>query len=148
MTPTPEELVSLYYMTDVFVDSAPDAVITRVLELWSQGQNVVCSQHPLDNDVESPPVQHASSSSDGSSASSSSHPNGSSTPADATRSSSSTRSPIHTGPRLHFGRNPARSPSSLEDRFGERLTALEDTVKSLHLEVRAGFIETRACIRI
>ncbi|XP_075521345.1 uncharacterized protein LOC142554569 [Primulina tabacum] len=43
LTPTPEELVSLYYTTGVFVDSAPDAVITRVLELWRQGQTVICS---------------------------------------------------------------------------------------------------------
>ncbi|XP_075475580.1 uncharacterized protein LOC142506444 [Primulina tabacum] len=33
LTPTPEEIVSPYYTTGVFVDSALDAVITRVLEL-------------------------------------------------------------------------------------------------------------------
>ncbi|XP_075491429.1 uncharacterized protein LOC142529704 [Primulina tabacum] len=37
LTPTPEELVAPYYTTGHFVDSAPDAVITRVLELWRQG---------------------------------------------------------------------------------------------------------------
>ncbi|XP_073020852.1 uncharacterized protein [Primulina eburnea] len=45
LTPTPEELVSPYYTTGIFVDSAPDAVVTRVLELWREGQTVICSDH-------------------------------------------------------------------------------------------------------
>ncbi|XP_073022336.1 protein CHROMATIN REMODELING 35-like isoform X2 [Primulina eburnea] len=133
LIPTPEELISPYYTTGVFVDSAPDAVITRVLELWRQGQTVICSEHPL----ESPSIRHTSLSPDGSSTRS----------AHATRSSSSTGSPICTGPRVHFGLNPSRCPSPLEHRFERQLTALEDSVMSLRLEMRAGFIETRASIR-
>ncbi|XP_073300539.1 uncharacterized protein [Primulina huaijiensis] len=49
LTPTPEELISPYYTTTVFVDSAPDAVTTQVLELWRQGQTVICSEHHLES---------------------------------------------------------------------------------------------------
>ncbi|XP_073314690.1 uncharacterized protein [Primulina huaijiensis] len=130
LNPTPEELVSLYYTTGLFVDSAPDAVITRVLELWRQGQTVICSEHSL----ESPSVQHtpsAHSSPDVSgnvygdmsrsvqhtpSANASQDVSGTRS-GDLNRSSSSTSSPMRTGPRVHFGLNPSRHPSPLEHRF-------------------------------
>ncbi|XP_073154114.1 uncharacterized protein [Henckelia pumila] len=149
LTPTSEELVSSYYTTGVFVDSAPDVVTTRVLELWSQGKTVIRSQRPLENDVESPLVQHTPSYHDGSSTpSTKATGSSSSTPsADATRSSSSTRPPIPTGLIVHFGCNTTRRTSPLEHRFGRRLSALDDTINSLRLEMRAQFIESRACIR-
>ncbi|XP_075519503.1 uncharacterized protein LOC142553262 isoform X2 [Primulina tabacum] len=136
LIPTPEELVSPYYTTGVFVDSAPDAVTTRILELWRQGQTVICSEHHL----ESPSVQHtpfAHSSPDVSGSRS----------GDVSRSSSSTSAPMRTGPRVHFGLNPSRNPSPLEHCFERRLTELEDTVTSMRLQMTTGFIETRACIR-
>ncbi|XP_075515602.1 uncharacterized protein LOC142550250 [Primulina tabacum] len=148
LTPTPEELVSAYYTTRVFVDSAPDAVTTRVLELWRQGQTVICSEHPL----ESPSVQHMHSAHSTPSVqhtpSAHSSPDISGTRSgDLNRSSSSTSSSIRTGPRVHFGLNPSRRPSPLEHRFERRLTALEDSITSMHVKMSAGFIETRACIR-
>ncbi|XP_073027038.1 uncharacterized protein [Primulina eburnea] len=54
---------------------------------------------------------------------------------------------MRTGPRVHFGLNHSRHPSHLEHRFERRLTALEDSVTSMHVKMSAGFIETRACIR-
>ncbi|XP_073312059.1 uncharacterized protein [Primulina huaijiensis] len=54
---------------------------------------------------------------------------------------------MRTGPRVHFGLNPSHHPSPLEHRFEKRLTALEDSVTSMHVKMSAGFIETRACIR-
>ncbi|XP_075480073.1 uncharacterized protein LOC142520808 [Primulina tabacum] len=54
---------------------------------------------------------------------------------------------MRTGPRVHFGLNPSRRPSPLEHRFERPLTALEDSVTSMHVKMSAGFIETRACIR-
>ncbi|XP_073157889.1 uncharacterized protein [Henckelia pumila] len=149
LTPTSEDLVSSYYTTGVFVDSAPDVVTTRVLELWSQGKTVICSQRPLENDVESPIVQHTPSYHDGSSTPSSEATRSSSSThsVDAIRSNSSTRPPIPMGPRIHFGLNPTRRTSPLEHHFRRRLSALDDTVNSLRLEMREQFIKTRACIR-
>ncbi|XP_073314716.1 uncharacterized protein [Primulina huaijiensis] len=66
---------------------------------------------------------------------------------DLNRFSSSTSSPMRTGPRVHFGLNPSRHPSPLEHRFERRLTALEDSVASMHVKMSAEFIETRASIR-
>ncbi|XP_075483806.1 uncharacterized protein LOC142523960 [Primulina tabacum] len=160
LTPTPEELVAPYYTTGHFVDSAPDAVITRVLELWRQGQTVICSEHH----VESPSVQptHSAHSppSDqpmhfGHSPPSVQHtppahvsPDVSGIrPGDLDRSSSRTSSPMRTGPRVYFGLNPSRRPSPLEHRFEQRLTALEDSVTSMHVKIAAEFIETRAFMR-
>ncbi|XP_073303897.1 uncharacterized protein [Primulina huaijiensis] len=160
LTPTPEELVSPYYTTGIFVDSAPDSVITRVLELWRQGETVICSEHPL----ESPSVQHTPSAHSSPvfsgnfygdmsrsvqhtlSANASEDVSGTRS-GDLNRSSSSTSSPMRTGPRVHFGLNPSRHPSPLEHRFERRLTALEDSVASMHVKMSAEFIETRASIR-
>ncbi|XP_073285228.1 uncharacterized protein [Primulina huaijiensis] len=55
--------------------------------------------------------------------------------------------PCVRGPRVHFGLNPSRRPSPLEHRFERRLMALEDSITSMRLEMTAGFIETKACIR-
>ncbi|XP_075504398.1 uncharacterized protein LOC142541826 [Primulina tabacum] len=148
LTPTPEELVSVYYTTGDFVDSAPDVVTTRVLELWRQGQTVICSEHPLD----SPSVQHMhfahSTPSVQHTPSAHASPDVSGTrPGDLNRSSSSTSSPMRTGPRVHFGLNLSRRPSPLEYRFEWRLTALEDSVTSMHVKISAEFIETRASVR-
>ncbi|XP_073292051.1 uncharacterized protein [Primulina huaijiensis] len=160
LTPTPEELVSPYYTTGIFVDSAPDAVITRVLELWRKGETVICSEHPL----ESPSVQHTPSAHSSPvfsgnfygdmsrsvqhtlSANASQDVSGTRS-GDLNRSSSSTSSPMRTGPRVHFGLNPSRHPSPLEHRFERRLTALEDSVASMHVKMSAEFIETRTSIR-
>ncbi|XP_075483757.1 uncharacterized protein LOC142523909 [Primulina tabacum] len=148
LTPTPEELVSTYYTTGDFVDSTPDAVTTRVLELWRQGQTVICSEHPL----ESPSVQHMHSAHSPPSVQNTppahASPDVSGTrPGDLNRSSSSTSSPMRTGPRVHFGLNPSRRPSPLEHRFERRLTVLEDSVTSMHVKMSAEFIEIRASIR-
>ncbi|XP_075490951.1 uncharacterized protein LOC142529325 isoform X2 [Primulina tabacum] len=160
LTPTPEELVSPYYTTGLFVDSAPDAVITRVLELWRQGQTVICSEHPLESSsVQHTPSAHSTPDVSGTfygdiSRSVQHTPSGHASPdvsgtrsGDLNRSSSSTSSPMRTGPRVHFGLNHSRHPSLLEHRFERRLTALEDSVTSMHVKMSAGFIETRACIR-
>ncbi|XP_075504303.1 uncharacterized protein LOC142541724 [Primulina tabacum] len=141
LTPTPEELVSAYYTTGDFVDSVPDAVTTRVLELWRQGQTVICSEHPL----ESPSVQHMHSAHSTPSVqhtpSAHASPDVSGTrPGDLNRSSSSTSSPMRTGPRVHLGLNPSRRPSPLEHLFEQRLTALEDSVTSMHVKMSARFI--------
>ncbi|XP_073054077.1 uncharacterized protein [Primulina eburnea] len=148
LTPTLEELVSAYYTTGDFVDSAPDAVTTRVLELWRQGQTVICSEHPL----ESPSVHHMHSAHSipfvqhTPSAHASLDVSGTQ-PGGLNRSRSSTSSPMRTGPRVHFGLNPSRRPSPLEHRFERRLTALEDSVTSMHVRMSAEFLETRASIR-
>ncbi|XP_073309968.1 uncharacterized protein [Primulina huaijiensis] len=159
-TPTPEELVSPYYTTGIFVDSAPDAVITRVLELWRQRETVICSEHPL----ESPSVQHTPSAHSSpvfsgnfygdmsrsvqhTLSANASQDVSSTRSGDLNRSSSSTSSPMRTGPRVHFGLNPSRHPSPLEHRFERRLTALEDSVASMHVKMSAEFIETMASIR-
>ncbi|XP_073308414.1 uncharacterized protein [Primulina huaijiensis] len=63
------------------------------------------------------------------------------------RSSCSTSSPMRTGRRVHFGLNPSRRPSPLEHSFERRLTALEDSVTSMHVKKSTEFIETRASIR-
>ncbi|XP_073059540.1 uncharacterized protein [Primulina eburnea] len=63
------------------------------------------------------------------------------------RSRSSTSSPMRTGPRVHFGLNPSRRPSPLEHRFERRLTALEDSVTSMHVRMSAEFLDIRASIR-
>ncbi|XP_075500554.1 uncharacterized protein LOC142539160 [Primulina tabacum] len=68
-------------------------------------------------------------------------------PGDLNRSSSSTSFPMCTGPRVHFGLNPSRRPSPLEHRSERRLTALEDSVTSMHVNISSLFIETRASIR-
>ncbi|XP_075473326.1 uncharacterized protein LOC142504332 [Primulina tabacum] len=155
LTPTPEELVSPYYTTRLFVDSAPNAVITQVLELWRQGQTVICSEHPL----ESPSVQHTPSAYSTPDVSGTvrsvqhtplahESPDVSGTRSgDLNRSSSSTSSPMRTGPRVHFGLNLSRNPSPLEHRFERRLTALEDSIMSMHIKLSSESIETRACIR-
>ncbi|XP_073289265.1 uncharacterized protein [Primulina huaijiensis] len=148
LTPTPEELVSAYYTTGVFVDYALDAVTTRVLELWRQGQTFVCSKHPL----ESPSVQHMHSAHSTPSVqhtrSAHASPDVSGTRSgDLNRSSSSTSSPMRTGPRVHFRLNPSRCPSPLEHSFERRLTALEDSVTSMHVKMSTEFIEIRASIR-
>ncbi|XP_073051314.1 uncharacterized protein [Primulina eburnea] len=160
LTPTPEEVVAPYYTTGHFVDSAPDAVITRVLELWRQGRIVICCEHP----VESPSVQptHSAHSppSDqpmyfGHSPPSVQHtppahasPDVSGIrPGDLDRSSSRTSSPMRTGPTVHFGLNPSRRPSPLEHRFERRLTALDDSVTSMHVKIAAEFIDTRSFMR-
>ncbi|XP_073035345.1 uncharacterized protein [Primulina eburnea] len=148
LTPTPEEFVSAYYTSGVFVDSVPDAVTTRVLELWRQGQTIICSEHP----VESPSVQHMCSAHSPPSVQHTppvhASPDVSGTrPGDLNRSSSSTSSPMRTGPRVHFGINLSRRPSPLEHHFERRLTALEDSVTSMHAKIAAEFIETRAFMR-
>ncbi|XP_073039541.1 uncharacterized protein [Primulina eburnea] len=68
-------------------------------------------------------------------------------PGDLNRSNSSTNSPMHTGPRVHFGFNPSRRPSPLEHRFERRLSALEDSVTSMHAKIAAEFLETRTFMR-
>ncbi|XP_073317244.1 uncharacterized protein [Primulina huaijiensis] len=148
LTPTPKELLAPYYTTGIFVDVAPDAVSTRVLELWRQGQIVICSEHPL----ESPSVQHMHSAHSPPSVQHTSPAHASpdvsgARPGDLNRYMSSTSSPLRTGPRVHFGLNPSRRPSPLEHSFERRLTTLEDSVASMHVKISAEFIETRASIR-
>ncbi|XP_073059541.1 uncharacterized protein [Primulina eburnea] len=148
LTPTPEELVSAYHTTVDFVDSAPDAVTIRVLELWRQGQTVICSEHPL----ESPSVHHMHSAHSTPSVQHTPSAHASpdvfgTRPGDLNRSRSSTSSPMRTGPRVHFGLNPSRRPSPLEHRFERRLTALEDSVTSMHVRMSAEFLDIRASIR-
>ncbi|XP_073022678.1 uncharacterized protein [Primulina eburnea] len=130
-----------------FGDCAVD-VTTRVLDLWRQGQTVICSEHP----VESPSVQHMRFAHSPPSVHHTPPAHASPDvscirPGDLNRYSSSTSSPMRTGLRVHFGLNPSRHPSPLEHRFERRLTALEDSVTSMHAKIAAEFIETRAFMR-